>query len=211
MLRIVASQFLPIGERELPRGQTPPSPLLSSPSHQSVKPLYCSPNLLWHLCFGHASTTTLRKLLYIISSHDSTHCVVCIRAKQTRKPLHTSESKVSRKPERIHSDICGPFPTSKGLTKLLLAFLDEYSHWCWVVTIDGKSSATVNREFRMSIKQIEPESEQQSRYAIHNRLLCRIHKHWQHHVAGMGLGTKRLCQLSRPHLFRDTIPKAIRL
>src|SRR5271155_429137 len=164
MLRIVASQFLPIGERELPRGQTPPSPLLSSPSHQSVKPLYCSPNLLWHLCFGHASTTTLRKLLYIISSHDSTHCVVCIRAKQTRKPFHPSESKVSRKLERIHSDICGPFPTSKGLSKLLLTFLDEYSQWCWIATIDDKSSATVNREFRKLIKQIETETDLKIKY-----------------------------------------------
>src|SRR5271170_1788985 len=64
-------QFLPIGERQLPRGQTPPSPLSFSPSHQSVKPLYCSPNQLWHLRFGHESTTTLHKLPYIKSSHDS--------------------------------------------------------------------------------------------------------------------------------------------
>jgi hypothetical protein len=93
-------QFLPIGERETPREQNPsPSPF-SSPfpttSPQPVKPLYCSPNQLWHLRFGHASTTTLRKLPYIKSSHDSTRCIVCIRAKQTRKPFHSSESKVSR-------------------------------------------------------------------------------------------------------------------
>src|SRR5271156_2346809 len=45
------------------------------------------------------------------------------------------------------------------MTKLLLTFLDEYSHWCWIATIDDKSSATVNREFRKLIKQIETETE----------------------------------------------------
>src|SRR5271156_2073590 len=146
-------QFLPIGERESLRPSASSSSS-SSPnsSHELSKPLYCSPNQLWHLRFGHASTTTLRKLPYIKSSHDSTRCVVCIRAKQSRKLFYHSESKVSRKLERIHSDICGPFPTSKGMTKLLLTFLDEYSHWCWITTIDDKSSATVNREFRKLIK-----------------------------------------------------------
>ena len=125
-------QFLPIREAELLRGQTPtPSPIsspLPTTSLQPVKPIYCSPNQPWHLRFGHASTTTLRKLLYIKSSHDSTQYVFCIRAKQTRKPFHPSDSKVSRKLERIHPDICEPFPTFKGLTNLLLTFLDEYSH-----------------------------------------------------------------------------------
>jgi transposase InsO family protein len=153
-------QFLPIGERKSPRGQIPtPSSPPSTTSHQSVKPLYCSPSQLWHLRFGHASTTTLHKLRYIKSSHDSTGCVICIRSKQRRKPFHPSESKVSHKLERIHSDICGPFPTSKGLTKLLLTFLDEATHWCWIATIDDKSSASVGREFRKLVKQIETETD----------------------------------------------------
>jgi transposase InsO family protein len=143
----------------------PPPSSSSSPAIASpVKPLYCSPSHLWHLRFGHASTTTLHKLRYIKSSHDSTRCVVCIRAKQRRKPFHPSETKVSHKLERIHSDICGPFPTSKGFTKLLLTFLDEYTHWCWITAIDDKSSATVNREFRKLIKQIETETDLKIKY-----------------------------------------------
>src|SRR5579862_9365405 len=110
----------PIGEREL---QREPSSSSSPISSQRAKPLYCSPNQLWHLRFSHASTTTLCKLPYIKSSHDSTHCIICIRAKQTHKLFHQSENKVSYILERVHSDICEPFPTSKGLTKLLLTFL----------------------------------------------------------------------------------------
>jgi hypothetical protein len=95
--------------------------------HRHFHPLVScqAPNQLWHLRFGHASTTTLHKLRYIKSSHDSTRCVICIRSKQTRKPFLPSARQVSQQLERIHSDICGPFPTSKGLTKLLLTFLDE--------------------------------------------------------------------------------------
>ena len=120
----------PIREPEFARGQKPKSS--SSPPTttylQLAKPLYCSLNQLWHLHFGHASSTSLHKLLYIKSSHDSTCCIVYIRAKQTRKPFQISISKVSHILECIHSDICGLFSTSKGLTKLLLTFLDEYSH-----------------------------------------------------------------------------------
>jgi hypothetical protein len=57
----------PIGERELQREPSSSSSLISP---QRAKPLYCSPNQLWHLRFDHASTTTLRKLPYIKSSHD---------------------------------------------------------------------------------------------------------------------------------------------
>src|SRR5271155_1819780 len=83
-------QFSPIGERELSQSSfsSPLSSFITSP--QSVKPLYCSPNELWHLRFGHVSTTTLHKLPYIKSSHNSTRCVVCIRAKRSRKSFYHS-------------------------------------------------------------------------------------------------------------------------
>ena len=126
---------------------------------QLAKPLYCSLNQLWHLHFCDASSTSLHKLLYIKSSYDSTCCIVYIRAKQTRKPFQISISKVSHILECIHSDICGLFSTSKGLTKLLLTFLDEYSHWYWTATIDDKFSTTVNWEFHWLVKQIETETQ----------------------------------------------------
>ena len=120
----------------------------SSSNSPSIQPLQCNPQNLWHLRFAHASSTMLRKHLYIKSNHDSTHCTIYIRAKQTRKPFHRSESKVTRKLERLHSDLCGPFPISKGKSVYILTFLDELTHWCWVITIPDKSSATVCREYR---------------------------------------------------------------
>jgi hypothetical protein len=65
----------------------------------STTPLSCTSQDLWHLRFGHASSTTLRKLRYIKSNFDSVHCITCIRAKKARKSFRPSKRKVSRKLE----------------------------------------------------------------------------------------------------------------
>jgi len=75
------------------------------------------------------------------------------------KPFRPAENKVTRKIEHIHSDICGPYPTSKGKSVYILTFLDEYTHWCRTITIPDKSSATIYWEYRHLIKQIDTESE----------------------------------------------------
>src|SRR5271170_338138 len=120
-------QFLPIEERESSSSFSSPPSIVSSTRQTTLLLSKTTQASLFH-----ASTTTLRKLPYIKSSHDSIRCVICIRSKQARKLFLPSASQVSRKLERIHSDISA---TSKGLTKLLLTFLDEYSHWCWIATI----------------------------------------------------------------------------
>jgi reverse transcriptase-like protein/integrase-like protein/Pol polyprotein/LTR polyprotein gag-polypeptide-like protein len=157
----------PIGSLHSPRARSaPPSPIPPKPSRnrQKVNPLYCTPKDLWHLRFGHASTTTLRNHPYIKSNHDSTHCVVCIRAKHVRQPFHPSNSKVTRKLERIHSDVCGPFPSSKGSSIYILTFLDELTHWCWVVPVSDRSSTTICEEYLNLIRQIETETELKIKY-----------------------------------------------
>jgi len=78
--------------------------------HRQVAPqttsdaLPCNPNNLRHLRFGHASSTTLRKHPHLRSNYDSSHCTICIRAKQTRKPLlkalHKKQHSISMK--RLH-------------------------------------------------------------------------------------------------------------
>jgi len=135
-----------------------------TPQTTTSDALPCNPNYLWHLRFGHASSTTLRKHPHLRSNYDSSHCTICIRAKQTRRPFHLAESKVARRLERIHSDICGPYPTSKGKSVYILTFLDEHTHWCWTATIPDKSSATVCQEYRYLVKQIETQSDLKIKY-----------------------------------------------
>ena len=143
----------PIKEHQLPHAQT-----------TNFTPLQCISQNLWHLHFDHTSSIILYKHLYIKSNHDSTHCVVCIRAKQIHKPFYHSKNKVTRKFERIHSDLCGLFSISKSKSIYLLTFLDELTHWCWITTIADKTSATICREYRNLIKQIEMEIDLKIKY-----------------------------------------------
>jgi hypothetical protein len=55
-------------------------------------------------------------------------CEVCARANIKRSPF-PSRSKTRAKDilERVHSDICGPFPHAYGEFKYSLVILDEYS------------------------------------------------------------------------------------
>ena len=68
---------------------------ISLPPSPPSSPLTCSPADLWHLRFGHASTTALRKLKQIKSTFDSTKCIPCIQAKKTHKPFHKANRKVT--------------------------------------------------------------------------------------------------------------------
>jgi hypothetical protein len=101
-----------------------PSPsniLLPTLSH----PLPCAPSNLWHLRYGHASSSTLQKLKGIKSNFDSRTCSSCIQAKKTRRPFSGSISQITKKLGRIHSDICGQYPESKGNLIFNLTFLDQ--------------------------------------------------------------------------------------
>jgi len=120
-----------------------------------IVPLPCKPRDLWHLRFGHASTTVLRKLDLIKSTFDSRKCVPCLRAKKTRKPFPPSESKAEVKLERIHSDICGQFPDSEDNTTYNLIFIDELTRWAHSIDLKDKSLATLKENFTEYIAEVE--------------------------------------------------------
>jgi transposase InsO family protein len=137
----------PFRKRLRLRSNSPPS-----------EPLTCSPSNLWHLRYGAASTTVLRKLKLIKSTFDSAKCEPCIRAKKTRKPFHRSESKATKPLEQVHSDICGQYPESEGNSIYNLTFLDEFTHYVFTVPIPDKSSETVKKEFSQWIAAVETET-----------------------------------------------------
>jgi hypothetical protein len=43
--------------------------------------------------------------------------------------------------ELVHSDICGPMTTPLGGAKYLLTFIDDFSHFLWIYTIQSKDEA----------------------------------------------------------------------
>lgn len=121
-------------------------------------PLTCSPAHLWHLRYGHASTTVLSNPKSIRSTHDFHKCFICMRAKKTKISFHQSTSKVATKLGRVHTDICGPYPKSKGGAIYNLTFLHKISHYAFSVQTSHKTSETVKREFLQFIAAVERET-----------------------------------------------------
>ena len=130
------------------------------PSSDSIdsNPVTCSSPNLWHLRYGHASSTTLRKLKRIRSTFDSFTCIPCIEAKKTRQPFPSSDSKVTDKLSQIHSDICGQYPELEGNSIYNLTFLNELTHHAWTRPILNKVSSTVAQKFSQFVATVERET-----------------------------------------------------
>ena len=80
------------------------------------------------------------------------------------KPYYPVEEKMKRKLERVHSDLCGQYPESKGNSKYIITFLDDFTHWCWIKSIPNKNSDTIRNAFQDLLKQIENETELKIKY-----------------------------------------------
>lgn len=128
-------------------------------NQEATMPLACTPRELWHLRFGHTSSTSLRMLGNLIrSSFDSCKYTSCLHAKKTHKPFPRSVSKAETKLERIHSDTCGPFPKSKDGTNYNLIFVDEATGLTYSFDVKDRSSATVKEKFIEYMAEVEWQS-----------------------------------------------------
>ena len=68
-------------------------------------------------------------------------CESCIFGKQHRETFPTSSWRVNKHLQLVHSDIYGPFPTSLGIWRYLLLFVDDFSRMTWVYFLKQKSEA----------------------------------------------------------------------
>lgn len=74
-----------------------------------------------------------------------TKCVICIKAKQARKPFVSSERVSNAVLELIHMDVCGPMPRlSIGGHKYLYTIIDDYSRKLFVYPLKSKTEVFDN-------------------------------------------------------------------
>jgi hypothetical protein len=91
---------------------------------------------LWHTRIGHIGKDAVLHLnrvakgIVIQSSSPLSHCESCILAKHPHQPFHPSETeRATSFLDLIHSDICGPIPTTTTHGKqYFVVFLDDYTH-----------------------------------------------------------------------------------
>ena len=66
-------------------------------------------------------------------------CKGCAKGKNVRKPFPSSDSKTKGILEMIHSDVCGPMPTtSLNGYVYYITFVDDYSRKTWIYFLKGK-------------------------------------------------------------------------
>ena len=70
---------------------------------------------------------------------ENSKCESCIFGKQHRETFPTSSWRANRNLQLVQNDICGPFPTSLGICRYFLLFVDDFSWMTWVYFLKQKS------------------------------------------------------------------------
>ena len=78
--------------------------------------------------------------------------IECIKGKQTNMRKKDA-NRCSDVLELIHTDICGPFPTTWNGQQYFITFIDDYSHYCYLYLIHEKSqSLDVFKNFKAEVE-----------------------------------------------------------
>lgn len=104
----------------------------------------------WHCRLGHLNYNYVNQLLtkemvdgmsYDADSKPNKECEACLRGKMKKEAFpKKSEHRATRPFELVHSDICGPMQVeSKGGSKYMLTFKDDYSRYTTVYFVKHKS------------------------------------------------------------------------
>lgn len=97
---------------------------------------------LYHERMGHQDKRHVKDVieqeLNVKTKNDGTLCEGCIFGKTHRKKFGVRE-KASSPGERIHSDVCGPFPLSGSKSRYFVLFKDEYTRYRYVYCMKQKS------------------------------------------------------------------------
>jgi len=101
---------------------------------------------LWHKRLGHISKQRIQRLvsegiLEPLDMSDFEVCIQCIKGKQTDKRNFNAE-RAKDVLELIHTDICGPFPSSSwNGQRCFITFIEDYSRYDYLYLIHEKSQS----------------------------------------------------------------------
>ena len=90
-------------------------------------------------------------------------CKACVLGKMQKKPFpKQSQHRATRPYEIVHSDVCGPMQVeSKGGSKYMLTFTDDYSRYTTVYFIKSKSEVLSKFQEYVMINSVEKHTSHQ--------------------------------------------------
>ena len=105
---------------------------------------------VWHCRLGHPNYTYMNQLMekemvdgmnYASGTQTQKECEACVLGKMQKKPFpKQSQHRATRPYAIVHSDVCGPMQVeSKGGSRYMLTFTDDYSRYTTAYFIKSKS------------------------------------------------------------------------
>ena len=114
--------------------------------------------MLWHRRLGHISNQRIQRLVSegILDPLDFFNfqvCIECIKGKQTNMRKNDA-NRCSDILELIHTNICGPFPTTSwNGQQYFITFIDDYSRYGYLYLIHEKcQSLDVFKNFKAEVE-----------------------------------------------------------
>ena len=121
-----------------------------------------SPCELWHKILAHINYKSLpyvSKVVTVLQEFKVDHegvCKECAQGNNIKNPFSKSDSKAEGILELIHSDVCGPMPsTSLSGYVYYVSFIDNYSRNTWVYFLKSKDEVFGKfKEFKALIENL---------------------------------------------------------
>ena len=119
-------------------------------AHTTLGNIITNTTLLWHYRLGHLNPKSMKtiqthKLSEGVPTTPFRHlplCEGCIFGKQSRQPFPHSASQTERRLQLVHSDLCGPMPTtSLNGNKYFISFIDDHTRFTIIYFLKAKSEA----------------------------------------------------------------------
>jgi transposase InsO family protein len=121
-----------------------------------------SPCELWHRRLAHINYKALPYVSKVVTGlpelkvdHEGV-CKGCAQGKNTKNPFPKSDSKAEGILELVHSDVCGPMPsTSLSGYVYYVSFIDDYSRKTWVYFLKSKDEVLGKfKEFKALVENL---------------------------------------------------------
>ena len=122
------------------------SAIAASRKQSQRKPVESS---LWHRRHAHLHRSSLDKALELPPTVTATdnECEICLRAKFKQVYNWQRVPRSATPFELVHSDLCGPFPSSVGGSIYYLLYIDDCTRYAEVYFLRSKSSAEIIPRF----------------------------------------------------------------
>ena len=108
------------------------------------------PLAIWHQRLAHPHQSILRRLLpHVQDATGNSNCDVCLKAKMKQKFERNHVCRSIIPFELIHSDLCGPMPSSLGGARYYILYIDDCTRYVESYLLVTKTASEIQAKFEV--------------------------------------------------------------